>query len=173
MSHPRYRRHSDGRVGEAFQYVEEGKPWRNEIVTEVAQFVIGVDVDNHTTVANERLLDVVRPILVDWSPLEGKAPINVAVSENVVRVEVGDWIVRFSGNEPLAFVAKERFGVYYESVELIDGVYKSQKDLDIEEITDLVYNKCFLPLHKGPTFQELANTTAKTIVRDGWRKVKK
>lgn len=172
MSLPMYRRHVDGKIGEAFQYGKEGAPWHQDLLTEVAEFVTGIDVDQHSTISADRILDVVQPVLVDWNHKEGKAPIQVAdvQNNNVARLEFGDWIVRFPSKEPLVFVSKQLFAVHYEKVEMIDGEYKSQRDLKTEELAQFIYEKCFVGKN-GPIYHDLADNTAKVLFKAGWRKV--
>jgi hypothetical protein len=143
-------------------------------VAEVTRFVTGTNPDNHTTANADRILDVVQPILTGWNDKAGIAPIQVAdvQSNSLHRMEYGDWIVKFSDKEPLAFVAKDRFAAYYSPVKNVDGVWKSEKDMATEELTALILEKGFVG-RQGQIYQEYAENAAKVIINAGWRKVQK
>lgn len=173
MSHEqKYRRISDGSIVDAFQY-GEGEAWTKEAVTRVVAFVTGIDVDNYTGISNERMLDVVIPILGDWDAANGKVPIQVSETRTgqSSRVDLGDWIVKLP-NDALVFVKEHAFAETYEPVEMLAaGRYKSYKEIEIEELATFMYKDAFQDLEMD--FPEgIAHLVAPRIINAGWRKVK-
>lgn len=168
----KYRRISDGSIVDAFQY-GEGKTWTKEAVTRVVQFVTGIDVDNYTGISNERVLDVVIPILGEWDAANGKVPIQVSDTKTgeSAKVDLGDWIVKLP-NGALLFIKKSAFGETYEPVEMLEaGRYKSHKEIEIEELATFLYKDSFADLEMD--FPEgIAHLVAPRIINAGWRKVK-
>lgn len=168
----KYRRISDGSIVDALQY-GEGKPWTKESVTRVVEFVTGVDVDNHTGIAQERVLDVVIPILTDWDAANGKVPIQVSDTRTgqASRVELGDWIVKLPSGA-LLFIKQEAFAETCEAVEMLDsGRYTSHKEIEIEELATFMYKDAFNGLEMD--FPEgIAHLVAPKIINAGWRKTK-
>jgi hypothetical protein len=120
-------------------------------------------------VSNERILDVVQPILAEWNADKGLFPITVAS----YRIDYGDWVIRFA-DRSIGYSIHTAFMRDYELVydSLEHGRYMSNEELEIEELADFLYNECFDGLD-GELYQALAEGAAPKIVKAGWRKVKK
>lgn len=170
MTDQKYRRISDGSIVDAFQY-GEGRSWTKDAVTRVVEFVTGIDVDNHTGISNERVLDVVIPILDDWDAVNGKVPVQVFDTKtgDSARVELGDWIVKLPTGA-LLFIKQAAFSETYEPVEMLgSGRYKSHKELEIEELATFLYKDAFSDFEMD--FPEgIAHLVAPKIINAGWRK---
>lgn len=166
----KYRRISDGSIVDALQY-GEGKAWTKEAVTHVVEFVTGIDVDNHTGISNERVLDVVTPILTDWDAANGKVPIQVSDTRTGQgsRVELGDWIIKLPSGA-LLFVKQEAFAETCEAVEMLEsGRYTSLKEIEIDELATFLYKDAFAGFEMD--FPEgIAHLVAPKIINAGWRK---
>lgn len=180
MIQQRYRRKKDRFVVDAYQY-GEGKPWTQDSISKVVAFMTGIDVDNHTGVSNERILDVVRPILHEWDKTINRTPIEVAnwPSHVFYRVDLGDWIVRLPMGEEGSdkavqathvFVKNADFWNEYETVQNYFGVYKSQEDLDIEDLTVFIWEEVLSDLKDEEKGQELSKKAGELIIKAGWRK---
>jgi hypothetical protein len=167
----KYRRTFDGSIVDAFQYGED-EPWTNDAVTKVVEFVTGIDVENHTGIANERVLDVVVPILTDWDASAGKAPIMVADTKTKTseRVDLGDWIIKLEDGS-LVFAKHNVFLKTYEPVKLLpSGTYRTYKEMEIEELATFLYKDAFAEYEMD--FPEgIAHLVAPKIISAGWRKV--
>ena len=173
----KYRRNRDRYVVDAYQY-GEGKPWNQEAITKVVAFVTGVNVDDHTVVSNERVLDVVRPILSEWDQTQNKTPIEVAnwPSQVFYRVNLGDWIVRIpmrTSPDKTAthlFLSPEEFYKEFVVVKEYDGEWKSEEDLDIEALTGFLWEKVFYDFEDEEKGQELSEKAGNLVVKAGWRR---
>lgn len=168
----KYRRKFDGAIVTAFQY-GEGKPWDEQTLSRLAAFVTGVDVDRHTSMDAERVLDVIKPVLTDWDATRGRTPIEVAdvSSHSTSTIDLGDWVVK-PNRGPLVFVSKKEFPEQYEPVRVSgDGQYMSEVELQAEELSDFIYDKCMKHLD-GELYQALAENIANKLVKAGWRKEK-
>lgn len=159
----RVRRVRDGMIFEATRYGNEDGSWDKECITRVAGFILGLNPDVSTTVGNERILDVVRPVLKDFDPVNGKATIEVAdwTSEHIFSMELGDWILK-SPNTSFIFVKPYAFAYDFEDVP-IQIHAKSEYD----ELADLIYEN--FPWD-GETYQAVAEKVAAEVIKAGWAK---
>ncbi len=97
-----YRRFGDF---EAVRYGAEDGGWDENAPLRIARFVLGFDVDGHTTGLNERAWDVVHPVKEFWRPEEGVADLEVSDNERGARIVVGlgDWVGRNNKGRLRAF----------------------------------------------------------------------
>lgn len=157
------RRVSDGIIFEAIRYGHEDGTWTKDCITKVARFVIGLDPNVKTTVENERMLDVVLPLIAEFDIPMGKAPIEVAEPDTglIFRVELGDWILK-NPNTSLIFVKPYAF----ES-DFINVVKQAKSKTDNDVLADLIYSA--LP-YKGDIAVSLSKHIAETVLTNGWSK---
>lgn len=111
------KRISDGTVFETIRYGNPDGSWDKECISKIAAFVLGFDPDIKTTVGNERILDIVRPVISEFDPINFKAPIEIVDPKHggILRVELGDWILK--DNSSLScFKNYSSFASYEEAV---------------------------------------------------------
>jgi len=148
-------------IVEALRYGTYTSEWGMDSVAEIVKFVLGLDVDAHTTVANERALDVVRPVIATWDPDGGAADIEVYHQTHDGRqlrnrMSLGEWIVRYS-NGNLSFVDPTQFRELYEDVP--DEVVQ---DTELIELTDIIYE------HSAGGSRVIAERIARALLDSGW-----
>jgi hypothetical protein len=163
----KYRRKFDGVILDAYQY-GEGKEWTPEATTRVAAFVTGIDINKTTTIETERVMDVVTPILTEWDHRTGKTPINVSHKSGIIRLDLGDWVVR-NPDGRLEFVKQDTFDDQYELLREINGRYLSLVEIETDKLSDFIYDECMSTLD-GELYQTLAENIAGKLIRAGWRK---
>ncbi len=98
------RRKRDGLYFDALQYGVPETRWDPDWLAQVASFVLGLrDVNKSTAVPNERILDVVRPVMTKFDPAAGVATIQIVDSFSGIQreIELGDWLLK-RDQEPLA-----------------------------------------------------------------------
>lgn len=158
----KYRRKTDGKIVEAVQYGGADGVWTPEETTKIAAFVLGVDPDSMTVVSNEHVLDVVKPILTDWSAKEGRAPLEVADVQggSSYRLELGDWVVRSKGRSANGFLS-------HELVFVTKVVFPYDFELLFDDLADVIYNECMEGL-EGELYQALAEKIASVLIDKGW-----
>lgn len=153
----RYRRKSDGAVVEAVQYNLAGA------VSKIAAFVLKMDVDDHITVANEHLLDVVRPVHDAWNPNSGVATIHVVDPGTgfIFPMLLNEWLARCD-NGALLTIKPNAFIRDYEKIQ--PEAPKSEYD----ELADVIYES-FATL-EGELYQALAERAASAVIKAGWKR---
>lgn len=102
---------------EAYRYGGLQGVWYTEAATDVVNFITGIDSNNHTSVANERMLDVVRPDAYWDPPLAVDLYIVDPVSRVTLKVAIGDWIFKTKGGG-LRLVKSTEFDAGRYEVEL-------------------------------------------------------
>jgi len=102
---------------EAVRYGTWDARWYDEATTDVAKFVLGLDVNTRTSILNERMLDVVRPLPKEWNPKRGRADISIFDRGNGIShlASLGDWILRFP-DKSLGVCSPEAFRRGYEDI---------------------------------------------------------
>lgn len=149
---------------EALRYSEADGSWSAECITRVAKFVLGMNPDNMAgAVANDRLLDVVKPVLARFDPAAGKADIEVAdwVAGHIYVVHLGDWIIKHKRSS-FWVVSDDHFPEMFEVVREVPA------KTELDELCDVIYNS-FSSL-EGELYQALAETAATAVYNAGWRK---
>jgi hypothetical protein len=154
------RRKYDGFIFEAIKYGNLDGSWSPECATRVATFLLGMDPDKMTTVANERMLDVVKPILSQFDPINGVAPITVfdTVAKRHFTIQLGDWILRREG-QPFLFVKPSAMTFDFEDL---------PEDVE-NDLANFIYDECMSTLD-GELYQALAEGIAARLIRAGWSK---
>lgn len=153
------KREDHGFVVEAVRYGTVDSKWHPDAAMKVARFIIGVN-DDHVTVSNERMLDVVRPVLNRWDPAKGIADIEVvdlAVGLSYT-VRLGSWVVKLGDNR-LLISTPTAFRRDFE-----DQPEEAQSDLDTlsAEIMSI------LKWEESQAF--VATLLAEQLLALGWRK---
>lgn len=157
------RRRNSGEIYDAVQYSEPDESWSPGCIGQVAAFLLGVDPDKATTVANDQMLDVVRPLFTEFDPTNGIATIEVMDREagNLMKkVQLGIWILSRPGI-PLYLVDPSRMWELFEP--LPGTVHRA----DIDALTKFIYEDCF-DTPEGSTWIRLAEHTAGKLIRAGW-----
>lgn len=151
-----YRGRTNKVVVSAIRY-GDGVAWTKEDMSKVASFVLGLDVDAQTTAANERVLDVVQPMLEMWDAKNNIAPIVVS---GVGTMEFGDWLVRVDGEPDMITSFKNaRFVRDFEKLD------------DVRELTSLVLDN--IQSDRYSITPAVAENVASAILRAGWSKKEK
>lgn len=150
-------------VVEAVRYGTWNSSQASGAALRIAKFILGVDVDSHTTVMNERVLDVVKPEVETWDPDNGIANIRVVDQEHdhMYKMALGDWVAKTSDGG-LIFITAEAFRRDYEDVPP-EVIVKSEFD----ELADLIYDN--FPW-EGQTYEAVAENVAGELIRRGWKK---
>lgn len=168
MSETKLVRHKDtGQLFRAIQYGDYDRRWSKEDITDIAAFVLGVNPDNKSTVANDRLLDVVKPVYNRFDPLSGVADIDItdpATGNHTYTLELGDWIIRREGlnkNRSLAFVKAWAFVENYVDEEPVP-IPES-----VDEVANFIYMKCMAGM-EGELYQALSERIAAELHKAGW-----
>lgn len=153
----KFRRIEDGLIIEAMQYT-----LGPDAVTNLAKFVLNMNVDATISVANERILDVVRPIFSEWSPKEHKATVEVVDPKSGLTflLKLDQWIGRHDGQ--FMFIEPDVFKSEYEEV------YPEPQKTELDELSDVIYDSFFTL--EGDLYQALARTAAAAVIRAGWSK---
>ena len=155
-----YRRKSDGLVIEAIQYQ---LPWEHDnAIGEVAGFVLQMDLDKATSVMNEQVLDVVKPLTPKWDVRTGKAPIVVIdpVSGQHYEVDAGEWLARIeNGDKSLILIQSNAFSSEYELDERVHDQWS--------KLSDFIYKH--FPWD-GEEYHAVAANVAAALIGAGWRK---
>lgn len=162
-----YRNKETGHVVRAMQYGAPSKMWEMAWITEVRNFVTGIDVDTRTTITNEQVLDVVNPVLTGWNVDIGIADLNIAEPKTgrVFTIRLLDWIVD-NGYGEFAHLEQNRFFDFYEQV-VPDNLPKEQQEF--ENLANFIYNECMVTLD-GELYQALAEGIAGKLLAAGWKK---
>lgn len=162
-----YRRKSDGHMAKAVQYGEPGREWDPSWITEIRNFMTGIDLDTRTTGANEKFLDVVQPILKDWNVELGIADLLISDPGSGEPVKFGlfDWVVSH-GNSLFSYISGHEFFRLYEPA-LPDDLSPEEKEF--EYLANFIYNEC-MPTLDGELYQALAETIASKLLASGWKK---
>jgi hypothetical protein len=161
----RYRRIEDGVIFEAVQYK---RPWDHDnAITEVASFILGMDTDKATAVANENVLDIVRPLTHLWHVGRGVATIEVSdpVTGLYFEVQADDWICKKLAfeNSGLSIVEPAYFEKDFEEIA------PEEIRTEFNDLSDLIYEN--FPW-EGETYQAVAEQVAAILIGNGWtRKV--
>jgi hypothetical protein len=153
----------NGIIFEAIHYGHEDGTWTKDCITKVAAFVIGLDPDVHATVENERMLDLVLPLIAEFDIPMGKTPIEVADPDTglIFRVELGDWILK-NPYTSLVIVKPEVLKTEY-----VDVAKKAESKSENDVLADLIYS--VLP-YKGDIAISLSKQIAETVITNGWSK---
>lgn len=151
----KFRRLEDGHVFEAVQYtLSPNESWQHHnAISQLAAFILNVNVEQSVGIANERILDVVHPIEDRWQPQKGLASVEVVDpnSGRHTQVELNDWICRHS-TDWLVFMKPTNFGKRYVDLELF------------EQLTSLIYEN----LPEREAYQAAVEKSATAIIRAGW-----
>ena len=155
-----YRRVSDGMLFETCRYGNEAGAWRvwdKESITKVVAFLIGFDPEN-TTITNERILDIVRPVVKGFDPFNGVADIEVVDPTNgsIHVLKLGDWILK-SPNASFIFCDTEEFEANFEVV---------SQESELEQLTGLIFMHVRRTEGKSP--HSIAEKLATEILKAGW-----
>lgn len=146
----------------AVQYGNSDWSWDPDGITKVAALVLGMNPDVVTTVANERMLDVVRPVLSEFDPAHGKATIEVLDGSNVFPVALGDWVLKPLDGGPMIFVKQFSFSLEFEPLPV------EVEASALDELTELIY-QVFAPLD-DTRHKSLSRSAAETVLQAGWTK---
>jgi len=148
------------------QYGNADGSWNVNAVHQLADFLLGLDVNNGVTVDNERMLDVVRPVAKRWKPEQNLADVDIYdhAHKSLCRLHLGDWVMRDS-NTYHTYIEGWALSEHYEEI-LPEPVVET--DL-VEELANLIYMR--MPW-EGETYQAVADSLATTIVSEGWTKEK-
>ncbi len=89
----------------AVRYGDNEGLWDPQAPIRIAAFVLGFNVEEHTTALNERAFDVVHPIREFWRPELEVADIEVSDQKAGVKIIVGlgDWVGRTKNGHLRAF----------------------------------------------------------------------
>lgn len=82
---------------EAIRYGDAQGLWYEGAAVRIANFVLGHDVNSTTTVLNEHMLDVVKPIDEFWKPEDGFADLEITNQRTGTRLSIGlgQWLARY------------------------------------------------------------------------------
>ena len=125
-------------------------------LNEIAWFILGVNPENSTSIANERMLDVVR--------VSQKEPGKIEVADWTApgapmrRVTSGQWLLKSPG-QPLLILDEETVDTEF-SLQTEEAVIPDEKE--IQELTSLICE--YFPM----TTKYRAKAVATKIVRAGW-----
>ena len=158
-----YRSISSGEVVRAHRYSNPTRPWRSEDVAELAKFVLGHDMNTRITVANEHILDVVRPVESRWAPHDHLADVAVAdwIRNTTLNLSIGWWIVK-DDNGGLSAMSNSSFESTYEPF-----MKALPPKTPLDDLADLIYAN--FPW-EGETYQAVAERVASQIINEGWEK---
>lgn len=161
--HRKVRRISDDVIFEALLYGHEDGTWSRGCITSVAGFVLGLNPDLNTTIQNDRMLDVVRPIMNEFNLEKGSAPLSVAVrsSGKIHRIELGDWILK-NPDKQFLFVKPDVF-----TTEYMDVPPEVVTQTEYQQLFDLIYS--ILPW-EGDLYKLLTRDLTAGIIQAGWSK---
>lgn len=157
----KYRRVEDGLTVSAIQYDLPHRRINQDAVSTIARFVLNMDVNRVTTVSNEHILDVVRPVPDRWNPLEGVATISIVDPRtgHSLWVELFDWLCRTSDGD-LMVVNPAEFNQKYTEI------LPKKVRTEVEELRSVI--KSIIGPLDGQVYQNLADDLAKGIMRAGW-----
>lgn len=146
-------------IVEAIRYGTVDSKWHPDAAMKVARFVIGIN-DDHVTVSNERMLDVVRPVLSRWDPTKGIADIDVIdLSVGLgYTVKLGSWISKLEDGR-LLISTPTAFRRDFE-----DQPEDAKADLD------LLSSEIMSILKWDPSQTLAALALAEELLTRGWRK---
>lgn len=80
----------------ALRYGDKNGNWDPTAPVRIANFVLGYDVDTRSSILNERMLDVVRPVEDFWDPQQNVAELEIVDKSAGSRLGMGlgQWLVR-------------------------------------------------------------------------------
>lgn len=172
--HKFMRRKSDGVVIEVVKYGEADGSWSKESTTRVAAFLLGFDPDNGTSIQNERMLDVVRPIYDSFDPINRVADIEVYIPSMSITycMKLGVWL----GKDRDSFFFMTEQALYSEYVEVAEEVAPSEFDA----LSEFLYKKCFDGREswrqdiawRNIAWRDFANDVAEKLLKAGWSRKK-
>lgn len=159
------RRISDGVKFDAVRYGKEDGTWDKDCIIRVAAFLLEMHPDAMT---NYHILEVVKPVLKDFDPSHGKASIEVLdkFSGRITVLELGEWIIK----HPMASFVFVKSWAFDNEFEDVPQKIHDQEEEMIDDLGLYIYVNCFGPLD-GQIYQALAETTARKLVKAGWRQL--
>lgn len=159
------RRISDGKRFTAVQYAREDGGWDSSCITTVAAFLLGLDPDRSSTVRNDRMLDVVKPVLTAFNPAQGRADLEVCGpgSPHSSVIKIGDWILKDPQPDQLfgssfIFVTNDAMKTDFEDYSRYD------------ELHDLIHDVLETQEVDSAQAYHLAGKIAGELIRAGWSK---
>lgn len=78
----------------ALRYGSNGGQWDNRALIRVAAFITGVDLDS-SSITEDQILDVVRPVEAFWDPERNVADIEVITGKRILGMTLGQWLVSY------------------------------------------------------------------------------
>jgi hypothetical protein len=155
----KYRRLADGHIFEGVQHVLPPQSFqRDNPISLLGAFVLGLDVNSSVTIENERILDVVHPVTSEWNLRTGMATVEIIDPNTGLHhyVRVNDWVMRHRDDKRgdfLLFVKPDAFDSSWAEIN------------EFDELANLVYDA--FPW-EGETYQAVAETVATAVIRTGW-----